>query len=276
MTSGPPDAQREQAREWGRRLLSAAPWSDVADRVTLLLVEPPAGLYGAPAPTISFWLTLDQEAARSLPPEYRQPLTTNRAHIEHPRVPELPPVTLSITTDDAMHRLLQGVTRSAMEARWLVRHVDIVSDRLRRGEQYALRANLIPDDAPERTVRGFWVDAVAAARALDVLPVDAAAGLTAAGEVVGALCRLACFDHGGSYPPSPYLRAVARETRLGKRINPWLDDLAKAVSGDDVAARRVLGSRDQVIEEASTVLGERYRNRPWLRDPDAFALQPPR
>jgi len=276
MTSGPPDALREQAREWGRGLLSAAPWSAVADRVTLLLVEPPAGLYGAPAPAVSFWLTLDQEAARSLPPEYREPLTTNRAVIEHPRIADLPPATLSVTTDDALHRLLQGTTRSAMEARWLVRHVDIVSDRLRRGEQYALRANLVADDAPERIVRGLWVDAVSAARALDVMTVDPAGGLTAAGEVMGALCRLACFDHGGSYPPSSYLRAVARETRLGKRINPWLDDLTKAVSGDEVAARRIIGSRDQVIEEARTVLGERYRNRPWLRDPDAFALQPPR
>lgn len=271
-----PDALHEQAREWGRRLLAAPPWAGVSDRVTLLVVDPPTGVE-ASCGVIALWLTLDGEAARSLPPEYRTPLTTGRAVVEQPRVAaDEPPVTLAVLTDDAMQRLLQGTNRTGLEMRWQARHHQVVSDRLRRGEQYALRANLLPDDAPERIVRLLWLEVNQAARGLDGLQVDAGAGLAAAGEVSAALCRLACFDAVGAYPPVAYLRAAAAETRLGRRLAPWLDDLVRAAGGDDASVPRILGSRGQVLEEARAILGERYRDRPWLRDPAAFVFQPPR
>lgn len=278
MDDGPADALLEQAREWGRALLAASPWSGVSDRVTLLLVEPPTGSEEAPrAAAFAFWLTLDAEAARSLPSEYRAPLTSDRSVFERPRAGVAGARTsLSVMTDESLHRLLQGTSRASMEARWQTRHAHTVADRMRRGEQYALRANLLPDDAPERISRTLWLDAVAASRGLDVLAVDAASGVGAAGEASAALCRLACFDDGGSYAPAAYLRHAARETRLGRRIATWLDDLPRAVGGDEDAARRVIGARDQVLEEARTILGERYRDRPWLRDPEAFLLRPPR
>jgi hypothetical protein len=278
VAAGPADALREQAREWGRSLLAAPPWSDVSDRVSLLIVDPPIGLGDAiPTAGYSFWLTLDAEAARSLPVEYRTALTADRTIVEHPRVQAgQPRVTLAVMTDESVHRLLQGVTRSALEARWLVRHAEGVSDRLRRGEQYELRAGLLPDEAPERIIRGLWLEAVSAVRGLDALSASGSDGLASAGEATAALCRLACFDGTGGYPPVAYLRAVSRETRLGRRIATWVDDLAKAVAGDEAAVRRILASRDQVIEEARTFLGERYRDRPWLRDPDAFVLRPAR
>lgn len=278
MTDGPADALREQAREWGRALLASPPWAAVSDRVTLLLVEPPFGLEEPPATTpVTFWLTLDAAAARSLPPEYRTPLTTDRGVFQRPRTPaELGRVSLAVMTDEALHRLLEGTSRSSMEARWQVRHVEAVSDRLRRTEQYALRAGLLPDDAPERVSRTLWLDAVTAARGLEVVAGSPLAGLAPAGEAAAALARLACFDDSGAYPPAAYLLAAARQTRLGRRIATWLDDLPRAVGGDEAAARRVVGARDQVLEEARTILGERYRERPWLREPEAFSLRPPR
>src|SRR5690606_4587400 len=147
---------------------------------------------------------------------------------------------------------------------------------LRRAEQYALRAGLLPDDAPERVSRTLWLEAVQAANAIDVLPTAPGAAALPAGEAAAALCRLACFDDSGAYPPAAYLRAAARGTRLGRRIATWLDDLPRAVGGDEAAARRVVAARDQVLEEARTILGERYRERPWLREPEAFSLRPPR
>lgn len=265
----------DRAREWGRALLDAAPWSGVSDRVTLLLVEPPSRIEEPPAAGMAFWLTLDREAARSLPPAYRDALGTDRAVVERPRVAAgVPPVTLSVMTDEGLHRLLQAVTRPALEARWQARHLEAISDRLRRAEQYELRAGLLPEDVPERVVRTLWLDLVAALRALS--PAPGAGGLPVAGEAAAALCRLACFEAVGGYPPAHLLRAVARDTRLGRRLGPWLDDLASAIGSDEAAARRVISSRDQVAEVVRTVLGELYRNRPWLRDPEAFMLQAPR
>ncbi|MCA9848200.1 MAG: hypothetical protein KC472_09520 [Dehalococcoidia bacterium] len=273
MTSDPADALREQAREWGRALLSGTPWSTVSDRVTLLLVEPPAKFPATSS--VTFWLTIDTPSARNLPEPYGPAISADRAVVEHPRAEGLR-VTLSVMSDDALHRFLSGTTPAAIEARWQARHTEAVSDRLRRGEQYALRANLLPDDAPERISRTLFLDLVSSVRALRSLEASPAPGLAAAGGASAAACRLACFDDEGSYPPLEHLRTVASETRLGRRIGTWLDDLVKAVGGDDAAARRAASAADQVVEEARVILGELYRDRPWLRTPEAFALRAPR
>ena len=273
MTSEPADALREQAREWGRALLAGTPWSGVSDRVTLLLVEPPAKTPGTT--NVAYWLTLDTAAARGLPDPHGPALTADRALVEHPRAEGLK-VTLSVMSDEGLHRFLAGTTPAAIEARWQARHHEPISDRMRRGEQYALRANLLPDDAPERIMRVLFLDLVAAVRALAPLEAKPADALAAAGAATAAVCRIACFDDGGAYPPAEHLRTVAAETRLGRRIATWLDDLVRAVGGDDAAARRSVSAGDQVIEETRTILGELYRDRPWLRTPEAFALRAPR
>jgi hypothetical protein len=277
MDSDPIDAWREQAREWGRSLLASAPWASVSDRVTLLLLEPPPGIEGLPdAGPASFWLTIDTAAGRSLPAPYGPALAAERATYERKRMDGGRSADLAVLTDDSAHRLLEGTTRRAMEARWQARHHEVVSDRLRRGEQYALRAGLLPDDAPERVSRLLFTDLVAAVHGLGVLEASPAATLGAAGEASAAICRLACFDDAGAYPPTQYLRAAAAGTRIGRRLGPWLDDLVRAVAGDDAAARRSMASADQVVEEVRIVLGELYRDRPWLRTPEAYALRAPR
>ncbi len=273
MTTEPADALREQAREWGRALLAGTPWSAVSDRLSLLLVEPPARFEGAT--NVTYWLTLDLAAGRSLTDPYGAALSSDRAVVEHPRADGLS-VTLVVMSDEAMHRYLTGTTPSAIEGRWQARHHEPISDRMRRGEQYALRANLLPDDAPERILRTHFLELVAAVRGLATLEANPAHALAAAGAATTAACRIACFDEGGAYPPAQHLRSVAAETRLGRRLVTWFDDLVRAIGGDGAAARRSVAAGDQVIEETRKILGEIYRDRPWLRTPEAFALRAPR
>lgn len=276
MTEDPSAALREQAREWGRALIDAAPWADVADRVTLLVTAPPTGLDAAPN-SVSLLLAIDTPAARSLPPEYRALPSEDTLVQRHRATASMPAVSLTIVTDNALDRLLQTVTRRAMEARWQVRHAEVVTDRLHRAENFALRASMLPGDGPERVVRGLWVEAAAAARAFPAIGgprgLDA---LPAAGELVAALCRIACFVDDGAYPATEWLLPAARPTRIGKRIGSWIDGVAPALGGDEAAARRVGSSVDQVMHEVQEVLAERYRSRPWLAEPEAFTLRPPR
>ena len=276
MTEDPAAALREQAREWGRTLLAAAPWANLVERVSLLVTAPPTGIDATPN-SVSLWLTIDTPTARSLPAEYRA-LVTDEVLIErHRATVTMPAVVLSLSTDTSLDRLLQSLTRRAMEARWQVRHSEVVSDRLRRAEHFALRAGMLPDDGPERVARGLWVEAHAAARAFPALagerPADA---LPAAGELVAALCRIACFVDDAAYPATEWLLPAARPTRIGTRIGDWMDGVVAALHGDAAAARRVVSSTEQVLAEVQEVLAERYRGRPWLAEPEVYTLRTPR
>ena len=276
MTDDTATALRDQAREWGRALIGAAPWADVVERVTLLVTAPPTGIDATPN-SVSLLLAIDGPTARSLPAEYRA-LLTDEVFIQHHRVTStMPAVALTLTTDTAFDRLFQSLTRRAMEARWQVRHSEVVTDRLHRAENFALRAGMLPDDGPERVMRGLWVEANAAARAFPAVATERSVdALPAAGELVAALCRIACFVDDGAYPASEWLLPAARPTRIGKRISNWFDGIVPALGGDAAAARRVASSTDQVIAEVLDVLAERYRGRPWLLDPEVFTLRTPR
>ena len=276
MTDDPSATLREQAREWGRTLVAAAPWGDLAERVTLLVTAPPTGIDAVPN-SVSLLLAIDTPSARALPPEYRA-LLTDEAMVERRRATAtMPALALTLTTDNAFDRLLQSLTRRAMEARWQVRHSEVVSDRLHRAENFALRAGMLPDDGPERVVRGLWVEAQAAARAFpSISGARYEDALPAAGELVAALCRIACFVDDGAYPATEWLLPAARPTRIGKRISSWFDGIAPALGGDEAAARRVGSSTDQVLIEVQDVLSERYRGRPWLAEPEVYTLRTPR
>ena len=267
---------RDRARAWGRELLAAAPWAGLDERVTLVVTSPASGVDAAP-PALTLWLVVDVVTARALPNEYRA-LTLDEAMLQrHRATAATPAIALTITTDVAVERLLGATTPRALEARWQWRHVEAVADRLRRTEQFAVRAGMLPEDGPERILRTLWASAHASARALDVLagerPTDA---LIAAGEVAAALGRIACVMDEGAYPPAELLSVAARGTRIGKRIGPWLDDLMPALGGDAAAARRILGSREQALAEVAEVMAERFRGRPWLTAPETTALRTPR
>jgi len=278
MADDPTAALREQARERGRRILAHAPFDAFADRATLLLTAPPDGVELPFAPgTIALWLILEPAAARALPDPHRSALIGRGSYVayERPRDAALSPLELTITLDPIP--VLEAINRRALEARWTVRHAEPLHDRLGRHPQLVAAASLYPEDGPERVVRGLWLQAVAAVRAIWVVGrAPAAAALPAAGEASAALARLACAYDEGDHPTVDLLLPVARQTRIGRRLASWLDDLGAAVAGDAPATRRVAAAAEQVLREVAAVLGELYRDRPWLREPEAYALRAPR
>ena len=274
MESAPDDALREQAREWGRAVLLRAPWEPLTERLSLILVAPAADAkLDVSPPSAAFWLLLDRASAGSLPDAIRQPLTTRGAVIEqHAATTSTPAIELAVRTVEAVERLIEGTGRRDFELRWTLRHAEAVSDRLRRLETLATRSRMLPPDGLERAVRGLWLDAHASARALWPLAAAPDHALAAAGELSGALLRLACLMDDGAHPPAELLCSEAAETRIGQRLGGWLDDLGAGLAGDEAAARRAVNASAQVLEEVRTVLRERYADRDWLRSPVEYQL----
>ena len=274
MTSDPV-ALHEQAREWGRSLLLRAPWVEVTERLSLLLVVPHSEWPMMIGPNhATLWLLIDRGSVSSLPESLRAPLMERGAIIEHhAATSSTPAVTLVARTVEGVERSIEGVTRHDMETRWAVIRAEAVSDRLKRQEMLAAQARLLPPDGLERAIRALWLDAHRAGDALwplDTSPIDA---LGAAGELATSLLRLGCLLDEGAYPGVDELRAIGRVTRVGQRISAWLDDMLSGVSGDAAAARRVINATPQVLEETRTILAERYRDRDWLRDPATYEMR---
>jgi hypothetical protein len=272
----PPDAFRERARERGRALLAVAPFDEIADRATLLLTSPPTGVDSDTVPAYAgLWLIIETGDARALPAPYRGGLTRDSSYVEFLRASgEMPAVLLTITTNHT--ELLEGVSRRSLEARWSVRHAEAVRDRLDRLPRLAAAAARFPHEAMERILRPLWLQAAPALRTLWIVAESPGDAVPVAGEAAAAVCRIACVFDSGDHPPTEFLFAEAKTTRIGRRLTSWLDDFAPALGGDEVAARRVTAARDQVQREIAAVLAERYGDRPWLRDPEAFALRTPR
>jgi len=270
-----PVALLEQAREWGHGLLRRAPWEVVSERVSLLLLVPHEEWPLPIAPDrATFWLLIDRASAGQLAESLRRPLLDRGSIVEqHVASGASPAVKLAIRTVESVEQSIEGVTRHDMETRWAVTRAEPVLDRLRRQETLAAHARLLPPEGLERATRALWLDAHRAASglwAIDTSPSDA---MGAAGEMLGALLRLGCLLDEGAYPAVDELRAVGRVTRVGQRIEVWLNDLTPALGGDDAAARRVLSATSQVLEETRTILAERYRDRDWLRDTLAYEMR---
>jgi hypothetical protein len=263
-----PDAQRETARARGRTLLEGPSWDAVADRAALLLTDPPLELdaTAAAAPQFGFWLILERDVSRSLPDDLAQPLYRGE-----PVVRSEDGARVEVMTLEAAQRLVEGVSRASIEARWRVRHAEPVQDRLRLGERLGASAAQLPGGAPERVARTLWLEANAGLNAL--LALDVTPSLVVAGETRGALERLACFLERGAYPPARYLEAAAAPTALGMRLGNWFTGLIDGVGGDESALRRTALSVDQVREEVRTVVRQRVGVHDWLQHPDAFWLR---
>jgi hypothetical protein len=259
-----PDAQRESARARGRSLLEAQPWHEVADRAALILTDPPAEFDVETTP--GFWFVIEREVSRSLPADLAQPLYRGEAVVR-----TLDDSRLEVLTLEAAARLVEGVSRASIEARWRVRNAEPLSDRLRLGERLAAAAAQLPGDAPDRVVRALWLESSAALRALE--GAGSRLALVVAGEARTALARLACFLDTGAYPPARYLEVAAAPTALGMRLDDWFDGLVAGVGGDAAAARRTAQSAGQVLEEVRTVVRQRVGTHDWLTDPDAFWLR---
>jgi len=274
MSDGP-DELRGRAQEWGRALLLQAPWEPLTERLSLILVSPSAqsSMDDAP-PMATLWMLLDRAAMGSLPDALRRPLMETGATIErHRATVTTPEVELAVRGVEAIQHQIEGTSRRDLELRWILAHATPVADRLRRLETLAAQGRLLPPDGLERAVRSLWLEAHAASRALWPIGVAPRHALAPAGELAGALLRLACLIDEGAYPPADRLRSEAAETRIGLRIGAWLNDLLAGLAGDDVAGRRSDTASEQVLEEVRLVLRERYADRPWLQEPAVYELR---
>ncbi len=275
---GDPDELRDRAQEWGRALLLKAPWEPLTERLSLILVAPPPAevesTLTSDPPAATLWLLLDRPTMSALPDALKQPLLETGVVIErHAATVTTPPIELAIRGLEGIERQIEGTGRREMELRWTLVHATPVADRLRRLETLASQARLLPPDGLERAVRNLWLEAHAAARALWPLPAEPAHALTAGGELAGSLLRLACLMDEGAYPPADRLRSEAAPTRIGMRLDAWLNDLSAGFAGDAAAARRAVNASEQVLEEVRLILRERYADRAWLRDPAGYELR---
>ena len=270
-----PVALHERAREWGRSLLLRAPWVEVTERLSLLLVVPHSEwpmMIGPDRATL--WLLIDRGSVSSLPESVRAPLMERGVIVEqHDASGTAPAVTLVVRTVEGVERAIEGVTRHDMESRWAVIRAEPIADRLKRHEMLAGQARLLPPEGLERAIRALWLDAHRATAGLWPLDSSPADALGAAGELPMALLRLGCLLDEGAYPAVDELRAIGRTTRIGQRIASWLDDVSAALSGDEAAGRRVVQAAPQVLVETRAILAERYRDRDWLRDPTAYEMR---
>jgi hypothetical protein len=268
-----------------RRLLHAEPWARATERVTLWLVSPPRGLDVAPDSTVEVWLAIDRQAAQTLGDATRSELLGGAVARELPAADATdgpqPGGNAAIFTAEALEALITGEGRRAIEARWSLLHAQPLADRLGRHERLAAQAAQLTEGALERALRGAFLALAGALPALgrlgepgeDARPLDT---LPAAGEVAAALARVACLLDEGCHPPLAWLERAAGDTRLGRRLASWRGDLARALAGDQPAARRVVAARDVVLDQARVLVAHRVGERPWLRDPASFVLRPPR
>ena len=258
-------ALREQARARGSARLESPPWDEMAGRLTLLLVDPPVARWASAGDAATLWLLVSAADARTMPEQHREPLLRDGRMRERVAADGSESIELVVFTVERVEQTLEGVGRRSLEARWSVRHAAPLADPLRRHEQLAAAAARLPDDAPTRIVRPLHAQARAAVDALRRMARERMSeAVIPAGEAAGALSRLACVLEDGSHPPAQWLRPAAGETDLGRRIASWLDDLPRALGGDEAATRRVADGCEAVLATAEAVLRPRFGTEPWF------------
>ena len=249
-------------------LLDEPPWDELERDLTLLLVRPPLADWvdasRAGDLTPAFWLLVDAADARTLPEPWLSPLM--RDGLRRVRNDD---AELTVLTTEGCAALLEASTRRAFEARWTLRHAEVLHDPQDRHEATASAAARLEVDALERAARALYLQAFAA---LDALPVAEPEALIAAGEAAAAVARLACLLDEGSYPPAEWLYPAARATQRSRWLRPWLDSL----TGDEDTRRRAALAGPDVLRELASGLRAQFANRPWLQDPERFALRAPR
>ena len=270
-------ALRDGARDWGRSHLEAPPWVELQGRLTLLLVDPPAVRWATAELHATLWIVAEASEARALPDAMRDALMRDGSTHEQARGGEALTVDLTVFTLERLEGVLSGAGHRSLETRWSVRHAEPVHDPLRRHERLSTAAQLLPDEAPRRIARTLYLDAHASLTELSrITPERPGAAIIAAGEAAGAVARLACSLDEGIHPPTAWLLPAARETQLGRRVASWLDDLPRALGGDDAATRRVADGCEPVLAVVRETVRLRVGAGDWLWSPRASALRAPR
>jgi hypothetical protein len=270
---------REQVAEAASALLATPAWEPVAPRTLLLLVRPPVAAWADTSGAPTLWAILDASEARALPADLRSPLVRDGAALSRlPSDAGRPGIQLAVFTSEGIGRLLEGVTRRSLEARWSARHAEPLHDPLHRFELLVGAATRLPVEALERIARPLYIQAAQALEALGAAPIEERpeTALILAGEAAAAVCRLACVLESGCHPPAEWLVPEARATHLGRRVGSWLDDLAPAVGGEERAARWIRDSGPGVLRELVAALRAEFAGRPWLDDPLTQSIRPSR
>lgn len=275
MTEERTEAPGDPTREWARALLDSAPWSDVPHRLTVLLVDPPAVPWAPPGDDSTLWLLADRDEVRGLPRDRREALLRDGSVQERPHPEPGAPPRLVVILLDRLRDVLDGVNPRSLEARWSLRHAEVLHDPLGRHGPLAAAALRIPEDGLPRALRGPYLQVAAALGALSVSDGQEATGarVVAAGEAAGALARIACVLEDGTHPPVQWLLPAAQETELGSRLASFLDDLPRAAGGDAAAARRVAAACEPVLRTVTKTLQPYVGGAAWLRNPEAAAFR---
>ena len=261
----PEPTQYDKALAWGATILDRPPWPEFDERITLLLVSPPALEDQQIEGAREAWLILDAPAARQLPEHLRTPM------LEHgSATPTADGGALIAFSLDVLIELIEATARRSLELRWSISHAVALHDPLQRHGTLAASAGRLPSGAIERMVRVLFVQAAAALDALATVDV------VTAGEAAASVARLACVVEEGMHPPLASLLAVARTTALGARLTSWFDDLPRAAGGDAAAIRRVQASRGRVRAALEAALRADYGGSSWFQQPDIFSRRPPR
>ena len=265
---------RDLAIARGRALASGRPWSEVANRLTVLLTSPPIGPWRA-SRAAAYWLIVDDAEVQALPEPWRVTLAGAGVHVEHRRSDAAlagAPLALTVSAASAALRSMDAATRRGMEVRWLVRQAQPIHDPLGRLEQLVLAARRAPADMLERIIRPLYLQAVTAVRGLATVEPDA----VSLGEAAGAVARIACVLEAGNHPPAEWLLEAAAATALGQRLHAWFDDVPLAAAGDGRALRWMVDSSEGVLREVHEAIRPHFADREWFRDPESTAARPPR
>ena len=278
MDGDPSAALRERAREWGRSRLQAPPWADRDDRLTLLLVDPPAVSWATADPTAGLWLVIASADARTLPAPDRERLIRDGSLHERLAAGDgAPTVQFTAFTTERLQGVLEGAGRRSLEVRWSVGHAEPLHDPLRRHPELAAAAARLREDAWERIARLLYLEAYAGLSTLRRFAAEQLGdAVVPGGEAAGAVARLACVLEEGIHPPPRWLLPAAAQTALGRRVGSWLDDLPRALGGDTAAARRVADGCEPVLRAVEEALRLRVGGAEWLHRPEAWVLRPPR
>lgn len=267
MTTPDADAQ-PPAAERGFALLDEPPWYEFTRDLTLLLVRPPRAEWAdgalAAEVTPAYWLVLDAADARSLPDPWLGALMRDGLH----RLREADYELVALTSEGCA-ALLDATTRRPLEARWTLRHAHALHDPRGRYDAIASAAGRFEVHALERAARALYLQVFAA---LDALGHSGPRTLIPTGEAAGAVARLACLLDEGCYPPAEWLYHAARATERSRWLRPWLDGLG----GDEAARERAASAAPDVLRELTAALRTYFSGRPWLQDPERFALRAPR
>ena len=249
-------------------LLDEPPWDELERDLTLLRVRPPRAdwvdeSHATDVPP-ALWLLIDAADARTLQEPWLSPLMRDGMRRVRDDDGEL-----TVLTIEGCAGLLEATTRRAFEVRWTLRHADVLHDPRARHDGIASAAARVEIDALERAARALYLQVYAA---LEALPHAGDDTVIVGGEAAGAVARLACLLDEGCYPPAEWLYPAARATERSRWLRPWLDSL----TGDEDAQRRAAQAASGVLRELASALRAQFANRPWLQDPERFALRAPR